>query len=257
MRILARSARAGLISLEIAARELGVDERKASALIGGLVQRGWLKRVRRGLYLVLPLEAESHATGVIEDPWVLARELFAPCYIGGWSAAEHWGLTEQLFRSTFVVSAARVRRTRSTIGGIDLHVVRASRRLVASVDPIWRNRERVPVSSRERTIADGLTNPVWLGGIRHLAQILQSYHSSLEWNPELLTAELNRIGIGAAFKRAGFLIETLGLDAPTVVSAAETARTRGIIRLDPTIPRRGRLLKRWGLWVNADVTTAT
>jgi predicted transcriptional regulator of viral defense system len=253
LRTLARTARAGLISLERASGELGISEHKASARLAGLVRRGWLTRVRRGLFLVLPLESEARVSSVVEDPWLLAVELFAPCYIGGWSAAEHWDLTEQLFHSTFVVSAGRVRRTDDRVGGIEFHVVKVSPRQVESVGPIWRGRERVPVSNRERTIADGLVTPAWLGGIRHLAEILGGYRRSTFWSPDRLLAELSRIGTGAAFKRLGFLAETLGLDTPEFVAAARARRTTGNIRLDPTIRGRGRLLKRWGLWVNATV----
>jgi hypothetical protein len=31
--------------------------------------------------------------------WLVAHKLFSPCYIGGWIAAHHWGLTEQIFNS--------------------------------------------------------------------------------------------------------------------------------------------------------------
>jgi hypothetical protein len=34
---------------------------------------------------------------VIEDPWVLVPTLFGDSYIGGWTAAHHWELSEQLF----------------------------------------------------------------------------------------------------------------------------------------------------------------
>jgi len=255
LRILARSARAGVISLPTAARELGVSGRKSSATIAGLVRRGWLKRLRRGLFLVLPLEAEAQVSGVVEDPWLLATELFAPCYIGGWSAAEHWALTEQLFRSTFVVSAGRVRRMNEEIGGVDFHIVKTSRRVVQSVEPIWRGRERVAVSNRERTLADGLLTPSWLGGIRHLAEILEEYRGSSAWNPDRLISELSEVGTGAAFKRLGYLIEALKLNAPEVIVSAAAKQTRGIVRLDPSIPGRGKLLKRWGLWINATVGT--
>ena len=33
----------------------------------------------------------------LEDPLVIAEKLFSPCYVGGWSAAEYWGITEQIF----------------------------------------------------------------------------------------------------------------------------------------------------------------
>jgi predicted transcriptional regulator of viral defense system len=209
-------------------------------------------RLRRGLYLVLPLEAEAHTGGVVEDPWVLATLLFRPCYIGGWSAAEHWGLTEQLFRSVFVASASHRRRSRVEIGGTEFHVVATALERVESVKAVWRGRERVPVSSPERTIADALVTPSWLGGIRSLADILVSYRREA-WNPDQLVAELTSLGVGAGFKRLGYLIECLELKAPKLLTFAKRRRTSGAVKLDPSIRVRGRLLKSWGLWVNATV----
>jgi hypothetical protein len=69
---------------------------------------GWLARVRRGAYVPVPIESPS-ADIALEDPWTVATAMFAPCYIGGWSAAEHWGLTEQIFRSLCVMTTKRPR----------------------------------------------------------------------------------------------------------------------------------------------------
>ncbi len=68
---------------------------------------------------------------------------FAPAYIGGWSAAEHWGLTEQLFRSTFVVTAGSVRTTTSTLLGAEFRLVRVPPERVASVPSAWRGAVKV------------------------------------------------------------------------------------------------------------------
>src|SRR6266849_1251988 len=144
LRRLARDARAGLITTERSAELLGVGANEASLMLGRLVRRGWLSRVRRGLYFILPLEAGREGTA-IEDPWVLARELYSPCYIGGWTAAEHWGLTEQLFRATFVVTSANIRRSRETFLGAEFHLTRATLERVANVTDIWRGSERIPV----------------------------------------------------------------------------------------------------------------
>ena len=48
----------------------------------------------------------------IEDAWVVAERTFSPCYVGGWSACQYWGLTEQVFRTMLVVTAKKVRRSR-------------------------------------------------------------------------------------------------------------------------------------------------
>lgn len=252
LRRLARHAPSGLVTTRAAAELLGVHPNQASLTLGRLVKRGWLVRVRRGLYFVLPLEAGSEG-GVVEDPWILARELYAPCYIGGWTAAEHWGLTEQLFHSTFVVTAATVRHSLETFLELDFRIVRARRDRVASVATVWRGRERVAVSDRERTIADALANPGWVGGIRHLVQILRAYRHLKEWNPDRLIERLDEIGSGAAFKRLGYLTETIFPDQPRLVDAAFARRTTGVVKLDPSVPRPGRLATRWRLWLNVPI----
>jgi predicted transcriptional regulator of viral defense system len=249
LRQLARGARGGLLTTERSAELLGVAPQVASLTLGRLVRRGWLSRIRRGLYLVLPLEADRERS-VIEDPWVLARELYAPCYIGGWTAAEHWGLTEQLFRSTFVVTAATIRHSMETFLGAEFNLVRVKRERVAQVASIWRGRERIAVSDREQTIADALAKPSWLGGVRPLVDILRIYRESKGWNPHRLVEELEKIGSGAAFKRLGYIAETVLDGDPKLVNAALARRTAGLVKLDPSVAERGRISTRWRLWVN-------
>ena len=249
LRRLARGARAGLLTTERAAELLGVEANVASLTLGRLVRRGWLSRVRRGLYLILPLEAGRDGT-VIEDPWMLAREIYAPCYIGGWTAAEHWGLTEQLFRATFVVTSANIRRSRETFLGAEFHVTRGTRERVAQVGQVWRGKERIAVSDRERTIADALANPSWVGGLRHLVEILCAYRESKVWNPNRLIERVEEIRSGASFKRLGYLAEKVLKSDYRLVNAALTRRTTGVVKLDPSIVARGRINTRWGLSVN-------
>ncbi|MDO8688937.1 MAG: type IV toxin-antitoxin system AbiEi family antitoxin domain-containing protein, partial [Dehalococcoidia bacterium] len=54
---LARAARGGLLDVPKATEVLGVPRRTASIKLAALARRGWLLRVRRGLYFVVPLEA--------------------------------------------------------------------------------------------------------------------------------------------------------------------------------------------------------
>jgi predicted transcriptional regulator of viral defense system len=250
---LARGARGGLISVERAADLHEITTRAAANRIASLERRGWLARVRRGLYLVRPLEASTSVPSTVEDPWLLAQELFSPCYIGGWSAAEHWGLTEQLFRSTFVVTAVRIRRSTERLLAAELHLVHVSPEVVKGAVTIWRGKERVAVSDQERTIADALVSPDWVGGVRHLLGILAAYRESREWNPEKLLERLRERARGSAFKRFGYLAEAIWPDVREVVDAAWRQRTSGLIKLDPSVSTRGKINKRWGLWVNVSL----
>jgi len=254
---LARASRGGLVTVERARRSLGLSPRATTLRLSRLAEAGWLRRVRRGLYLMLPLEAKSDLATTVEDPWVLADELFTPCYIGGWSAAEHWGLTEQIFRSVFVVTAAPIRRRSETSAGIEFRVVRTSVRRVKGADTIWRGAEQVGISSREHTLADGLASPEWVGGVRHLADMLATYRASTDWNPaRLLTAVRSRL-LGSAMKRLGYLAETLWPGETDIPRAALEARSAGLVKLDPAIGATGRISKRWGLRVNASIERST
>jgi predicted transcriptional regulator of viral defense system len=240
----------GLVTLDAAAEAMKTSHRLASARLARLAEAGWLVRAKPGLYLIRPLDAEPGAATTVEDPWILAHVIFAPSYIGGWSAAEHWGLTEQLFRSTFVVTAAPRRSREERWLSTEFHVVRVSSDRVAGTTPVWRGRERVSVSDRERTLVDAFREPGWVGGLRHLAEIFAAYRDSASASPAKLLASMAPAGNGAAYKRMGFLAEALWPAAPELVAAALRKKTKGVIRLDPGIPDRGRMNKRWGLWVN-------
>lgn len=251
---LMRTSRSGLVSVKDAARELGLSGPAASARLTRLVQSGWAQRVRRGLYLILPLDATPDRPATPEDPWVLANELFSPCYIGGWSAAEHWGLTEQLFRSTLVATAAQVRNTHSVFAGNTFRLYAVKREhLTSGIVTVWRGSHRIAVSGPERTIVDGLNKPDLTGGLRHLVQIMVAYADSDRHNLATLVDVAKVSATGAAWKRLGYIAELLWPDADAITAAAATHMSAGYSRLDPAVKRNGRLTKRWRIWVNVDL----
>src|SRR5260370_31520907 len=143
----------GTISVDQAAKSFNLPPKDAAKILARWANQGWLSRVRRGLYVPVPLEARTGDVA-LEDSWIVAERLFSPCYVGGWSAAEHWGLTEQIFRSVFVVSAANVRSRAVQLLGVEFRVAHTSKDQVARSDSGWRGREELLVSGRELTLAD-------------------------------------------------------------------------------------------------------
>lgn len=111
----------------------------------------------------------------------------------------------------------------------------------------------MPTSDAEPTIADGLIDPTWVGGVRHLVDILIAYGDSDKAELAKILDHLVRLGRGAGIKRLGFLIERFYPSEKGLIAAAPSRLRAGNIRLDPSIERRGRLSKRWGLWVNVSV----
>lgn len=253
---LARASRGGLISIDEAAAVLDLPRDRVSAKLASLARRGWLQRARRGLYLVAPLEAQPSHESIAEDPWVLAAEVFFPCYIGGWSAAEYWGLTEQLFRTTLVVTARSARAKEATLLGHDFRLFRVSSSRLDGTVAVWRGADRVPTSGPERTIVDGLRNPELCGGVRHIVEILTEYRASEHYDLEALLRTATDWANGAAWKRLGYLFESLWPTEADVVSYAGEQISSGIIQLDPAVRRRGPIVRRWNLRANVPVAAA-
>lgn len=250
---LGRAARAGVVSVADAAASWGESTRSAAIRLARLHRGGWVRRVKRGVYYFPPLEAS--AKGVPEDSWVLADELFAPCYIAGWTAAGYWSLTDQLFRTTFVASAASIRRSDPAPLDTPFKVATVPADRISGFVEVWRGGARLRVSTPERTVVDALRHPAWVGGIRHLGDVLGTYAGSVPDAEAKLVAELCRSGNGAAHKRAGYLAEQLWPEATGLIEIAWAGRTAGVVKLDPSIKGRGRMTRKWGLWINAEVET--
>ena len=108
----------GPFSADEVAKALGISLGKISLILTYFVRKGWLSRVRRGLYITVPL-GTVNPQEYKENPWVVANRVFAPCYIGGWSAAEHWEFTDQIFSSIVIFTLRRFRSKNMRIQGTD------------------------------------------------------------------------------------------------------------------------------------------
>ena len=239
--------RAGTVTPAEAAEVLRIPSGKAARLLAAWARNGWMSRVRRGLYVPLPLEA-STTEGPLDDPWLVASALFSPCYIAGWSAAEHWALTEQIFRSVCVMTATRPRNREPSLKGTQfaLHTVQES--ALFGLKTVWRGRTRVQVSDPARTVVDMLANPALAGGIRPAADVLKAFLRDHGKSVAMLLDYGDRLDNGAIFKRLGFLLESEDLDQASLVAECRKRLRSGYVKLDSSIPVP-RLITAWGLWV--------
>ena len=242
----------GTVTVREAAKILGIESTATARLLAHWRAQGWIQRARRGLYVLVPLGAEGRV-GVVADPWILIARAFAPCYIGGWSACEHWDLTEQIFREVVVITSKPVRPRRGEIGGVGYLARVVAPSQLFGTRRVWRDPTPVDVSDPSRTIVDILDVPALGGGIRHVAHVVRVHFASEHRNDRRLVEYARQLGNQTVFKRLGFLVERLGIDAPDLLSECRGARSAGYARLDPSGPARGRLLRRWGLKVNVEV----
>lgn len=225
---------------------LSVGRTEASKLLSRWANQGWLRRVGRGTYVPVPLES-LESEHVLTDPWVLVPALYAPAYIGGRTAAEHWDLTEQLFRDIVVMTARPVRKSQEERHGAQFTLHHIQEKNIFGTRTVWRGSSKIPVSDVHRTIIDMLNNPAIGGGIQHVGDCLAVYLKCSDRNDGLLIEYAERLGNGALFKRLGFLAEQYS----TTSELAENCRarlTKGNAKLDPAL-QCARLVSKWRLWI--------
>lgn len=237
------------ISVDDAVRIWNVSRVKAASFLSSYARKGWLMRISQGIYIPVPL-ASPTAEVVPEDPLAIAQKLYAPCYIAGWSAAESWNMTEQIFQTVMVVTQKLQRNYRPTIAGTNylIHVVKPSR--FFGLTAIWANNVKVQISDPTRTIVDLMLNPEMGGGIRSTVDILTNYMSSEEKSIEKLVEYLGMLNVGAAYKRMGFLLDKYFPNEKIMIEICKKSLTLGNAKLDVKL-ECAELVTSWRLWVPA------
>ena len=237
----------GSVSVSQAAEILELPSSKTAKMLARWAQQGWLSRVRQGLYVPVPLEART-ADVALEDPWIIAERLFSPCYIGGWTAAEYWGLTEQIFRTVVVLTTQKPRDRRPKIRDVEFLLRTVSAKALFGTKPAWRGQVKVSVADPARTILDMLDAPALGGGLRPAVDVFRSYMDSDMKNTKLLIEYADKLGNGAVFKRLGFIAERYAPNEKTLIEACRERLTKGNAKLDPSLPT-DRLISAWRLWI--------
>jgi len=236
-----------VVSVDLAAKTLAIERGPAAKLLSRWRAQGWLRRIGPGLYVPAPLDLAG-SEQVIADPWVLVPTLFGQCYIGGWTAAHHWELTEQLFDETVVFTTRRVVDKRVTAQGAVflLHCIPAKR--LFGLKTLWRGSAKVAISDPARTVIDMISTPQ-TGGIDHVFECLRTYLGDKTGDRDLLIRYAEQLGNGAVFKRLGFLAATR-LKDKKLADACRARLTQGYATLDPALSSSN-LITAWRLWVPA------
>jgi predicted transcriptional regulator of viral defense system len=239
-----------IFSVEDAQAIYGKSPRVTANLLGRLVRKGWLVRLMRDKYLIVPLE------GVLDhipmaDRYVIAREVLGPVpyYISHYSAMELHQMTTQPVKTVFVT--VRRRRRSRTIAHVEYRFVYAGRRSFWGWEETWATpEEQVRVSDLEKTLLDGAVRPDLCGGVAELARGLWLRRNNLD--ERRLIEYAKRLDHKVASRRLGFLLQTYELGRAETVHTLRQFGKRGYDALDPTLPDEGPHDPQWRLRINVD-----
>jgi predicted transcriptional regulator of viral defense system len=240
------AASGDVIHISDVTKALAVSRTEASKRLARWREQGWLRRVGSGAYVPASIDTLG-SERVLDDAWVLVPALFAPGYVAGRTAAEHWDLTEQIFKDIVVVTGQAVRERHQKRQGFDFTLKHLKPEKIFGTKLIWRHNTKVPVSDIHRTIIDMLDDPALGGGIQQVSDCLNVYFKRSDRSDQKLIEYGDQLGNGAVFKRLGFLVERRD-DSAALVELCRAKSTAGNAKLDPALDCK-RLISRWRLLI--------
>lgn len=241
------NARLAVITPKTAAEILHLTRGQAAQLLARWANKGWLSRVKHGVYVPVSLQTETTEV-MADEPWVVAKALFEPCYVGGWSAAEHWDFTEQIFNSTMVFTSRKVPARKLNYTGANFTIKTIKPERIFGFQNVWIENHKVPVSDPTRTIVDAFNDPAVVGGIRMAVDLLNRYLKSQYKNLDLLIQYSTKMRNTAIFKRLGFIFEQHCPEENVFIEEMRKKVKSGYSQLDPSTPGKS-LVTAWNLWV--------
>jgi len=238
------SASKGVITGKLVSATLGIPPHEASRLLYRWNLGGWINRIKHGVYVPIPIEADPNVYS-IDDSWIVVSRIYSPGYIGGLTAVDHWDLSEQIYETLFFFTTNLVHKRDEKLGDISVKIKTITPGKLFGTKTIWRENNKIAVSDPTKTITDLLDDPRLAGGFRNLRDCYVEYQNSKHANIELLIEYGKRMNNKTIFKRLGFLNETLGIHKK-LENRLLTFLSKGYSILDPTI-NCPKIVRKW-IW---------
>lgn len=227
----AAGADSQILSIEQIQELLDCSAAAARARVSRLATDGWLRKVRPGKYLIVPLSAGPDSGYTIHE-YRIAAHVADPMYIGYTNALAYHGLTSLLPHSVTVVTPARV--TDREIHGVTYRVRTLTDQKFFGAEPYPIEDDQIPISTIEKTLVDCADHPEFCGGITVVAEAVRAAaREGCNW--QTVTDYLDRLESGPATKRLVYLTDQFGVELPER-SRLGAEFTRGYPQLDPTCP---------------------
>ncbi len=237
----------GIITPQLVADTLKVSQQEGGRLLSRWSASGWVKKVKRGIYLPISVE-DVRANHAIEEPWLVVSKIYSPGYIGGFSAIKHWDLSEQIFETVTFLTIKVVAKRDPVIGGIRVVLKTINPKKNFGTKTVWIDNVKILVSDPSKTIADFLDNPNLAGGMRVVLDLFEEYRNSEYFDLPLLVSYCERIGNKTTLKRLGFLLETMGFTEEIKKLSLEKKLSKGYSKFDPLVDNDV-IISKWRLKV--------
>lgn len=216
-------------------------------VISGLKQKGRIQQIERGKYLLIPSRAGIDGYWA-ESPWVIIPHLIDTYYVGFWTAMNYWDMTEQIPYIVFVATTKRKRNLEFGNQRFEF-VTLSKKKFFGFVEQKANKKKSFNISSREKTIVDGLMHPEYCGGIVEVTKAMWNARKDVDWQLVLEIAE--KVEINVVLKRLGYLLSILNIEEKIFKKIKEKIEKIPYQYLDPTTNKEKiENSKEYGLMIN-------
>jgi predicted transcriptional regulator of viral defense system len=236
-----------IFTIKDARRVLNKDAKK---VMHSLAQKKWVLPLKRGLYVIVPLEiGVKGAESFLVHDFIIASVLVHPYYISYWSALNYHGLSDQIPRTVFIATTKPRKPVKALYS--EFSFVKLSRKKFFGFEKTEIEAVNVNIANREKTIADCLDHPEHCGGIEEIARAIFFSHDEVDFTK--ITKYALRMGNLTMLKRLGYILDKCGLLEKRGNALKNVSLSKGYSILDPLAPRRGRYNERWRLLANVEL----
>lgn len=221
------------------------DYKHTTSLLSELVKRKVISRLKSGKFIIIPQEI-GNTDGYLGNWFIAAREVInSPgYYIGFYSAMNHWGMLTQPLIKVFIVTPKR------QVVPFQLKdrfvFIYMNKKFIWAVKNEWVSQtEKVRISDPEKTILDGLLYPEYCGGITEIAKGIWIIKDNIDF--EKLGDYVRRYNKNVIAKRLGYILETLEINACSLIDNLKKYIKDRYDLLDPKMPRKNSFKNNWRL----------
>ena len=245
--LLSRLSAAGytVFSIEEASTILDIAGPGLRKLLHRLSDKGWLKRLERGKYLIIPLQAGPAAQWT-EHEYLIAAALATPYYLAYATPLHYYGYSD-LPLNPVTIAVTRPKRP-VVIGSLTYRFVLVKPPQFFGYQPVSLLGRTIHMAEREKAVVDAFDRPHLVRGILEAAKGLYFGKAELDWDK--LIAYSLKLENQTARRRLGFWMELLAVGEERWWSRLEKSTGHSYALLEPAGLSTGRHNARWRLIVN-------
>ena len=236
------------------AKALRLTPPRERALLSRLAKAGWIARVRRGLYLVpskLPLGGKWSPDEALALTAVM-QDVDGRYQICGPNAFNRYGFDEQVPARVYVYNN-RLSGTRR-VGAVQLTLIKvANARLGGTEQATTREGLTMVYSSRARALVDAVYDWARFNSLPRGFSWTRRELKRRRVTPAAIVEMALAYGDVGTIRRVGALLESEGVDRRLLRRLEKRlSPATSLIPWIPTLPKRGRVNRRWGVVMNGE-----